>query len=98
MKALQAFAKDSCLAEEMPVPNGVKPSLCVYTGFFMLRFLLSKAQNAPNQVQPLIDDYCANHASSIHSRTEIVQNLRESFKLKAEDEYLKECAELISKA
>jgi len=45
MHAMHTYAKDYCLNEEIAVPNGVKPALCVYSGFFLLRFLLPKMQN-----------------------------------------------------
>jgi hypothetical protein len=45
MHALQTYAKDFCLKEEMAVPNGVKPAVCIYSGFYLLRFLLPKVNN-----------------------------------------------------
>jgi len=47
MHAMQTYARDFCLKEEMAVPNGVKPAVCIYSGFYLLRFLLPKVDNPP---------------------------------------------------
>jgi len=57
MHAMQTYAKDYCLNQEIAVPNGVKPALCIYSGFYLLRFLLPKLQN-PARLHEMTAQFC----------------------------------------
>lgn len=72
---MQTYAKDFCLREEMAVPNGVKPSVCIYSGFFLLRFLLPKVDNTA-RLKEMTTQFCTDHLNEFPSRTAVVSKLR----------------------
>jgi hypothetical protein len=93
MRALHTYASELCLKEEIAVPNGVKPALCLYSGFFTLRFLAAKSKN-PFKMQEMVNQFCADHLQEFTSRTSLVSELRKYYNDLSED-FLSKCVELL---
>lgn len=78
MHAMQTYANDYCLNEEIAVPNGVKPALCIYSGFYLLRFLLPKLAT-PTRLKEMTAQFCQDHLQEFPARTAVVSHLRQFY-------------------
>lgn len=75
MSVFTAFVSNFCTQQPLEVPNAVKASTCFYSGYFTLKYMLSKKANMDN-IETLKIDYCSKYAESLPKRTDFVKTLR----------------------
>ncbi|TNV73568.1 hypothetical protein FGO68_gene9779 [Halteria grandinella] len=81
MSVFSAYVNDFCTKQPLEVPNAVKASTCFYSGYFILKYMISKRSN-PDNIETLKIDFCSKYTDSLPKRTDFVKTL----KVKANDE------------
>ena len=77
MSVFTAYVNDFCTQQPLEVPNAVKASTCFYSGYFILKYMISKRVSADN-IETLKIDYCSKYADSLPKRTDFVKALKGS--------------------
>jgi len=75
MSVFTAYVNDFCIKQPLEVPNAVKASTCFYSGYFILKYMISKRSN-PDNIETLKIDFCSKYTESLPKRTDFVKTLK----------------------
>ncbi len=84
-KGFENYVENFCLKEMIDVPckfclayvflDGVMPSTCFYSGYFLLVYLSKESKN-PDRHSSFIHDFCTNYQKDLPARTNFVTSLK----------------------